>query len=87
MCRHPLRVHKKPWDFPYSFYKYSETAHLPDLPECPLNRGCMLYRGLITINFQWLLRSVIKFHVFQEAKEAVLYFVQDVRSYLQFIDS
>ena len=39
---------------------------------------------LLTINFQRLLCTVINFHV---AKEAVLYFVQDFRSNLQFIDS
>ena len=32
------------------------------------------------INFQRLLCALIKFHVFKEAKEAVLYFVQDFRS-------
>ena len=58
---------------------------------------------LLTINIQWLLCTVIKFHVVKEAKEAVLYFVQDFevnfdrgwqnyytagyRSNLQFIDS
>ena len=41
---------------------------------------------LLTINFQRLLCTVIKFHV-KEAKKAVLYFVQDFRSNLQFIDS
>ena len=39
------------------------------------------------INFQWLLFTVIKFHVVKEGKEAVLYFVQDLRSNLHFIDS
>ena len=29
------------------------------------------------LNIQRLLRTVIKFHVVKEAKEAVLYFVQD----------
>ena len=32
---------------------------------------------LLMINIQWLLCTVIKFHVVKEAKEAVLYFVQD----------
>ena len=32
---------------------------------------------LLTINTQWLLCTVIKFHFVKEAKEAVLYFVQD----------
>ena len=32
---------------------------------------------LLTINTQQLLWTVIKFHVVKEAKEAVLYFVQD----------
>ena len=32
---------------------------------------------LLTINIQWLLFTVIKFHVVKEVKEAVLYFVQD----------
>ena len=45
---------------------------------------------LLTINFQRLLYTVIKFHV-KEAKEAVLYFVQDFfsagyRSNLHLID-
>ena len=39
------------------------------------------------INSQRLLCTMIKFHVVKEAKEAVLYFVQDFRSSLQFIDS
>ena len=30
-----------------------------------------------TINIQWLLSTVIKFHVVKEAKESLLYFVQD----------
>ena len=38
-------------------------------------------------NFQRLLCTVIKFHVVKEAKEAVLYVVQDSRYNLQFIDS
>ena len=38
-------------------------------------------------NFQRLLCNVIKFHVVKEAKEAVLYFVQDSGYNLQFIDS
>ena len=40
-------------------------------------------------NFQRLPCTVIKFHVGynKEAKEAVLYFVQDFRSNLQFIES
>ena len=42
---------------------------------------------LLTINFQWLLRTAIKFHVVKEAKKAVLYFVQDFQSNLQFINS
>ena len=42
---------------------------------------------LLTINIQRLLCTVIKFHVVKEAKEAVLYFVQDFQSNLQFIDS
>ena len=36
------------------------------------------------INFEWLLCSVIKFHVVKKAKEAVLYFVHDFWSYVQF---
>ena len=39
-----------------------------------------LAQGLLTINIQWLLCTVIKFHVDKEAedtKEAVHYFVQD----------
>ena len=32
---------------------------------------------LLTINIQRLLCTVIKFHVVEETKEAVLYFVQD----------
>ena len=42
---------------------------------------------LLTINIQWLLCTVIKFHVVKEAKEAVLYFLQDFLSNLQFIES
>ena len=43
---------------------------------------------LLTIKFQRLPCTVIKFHVVnKEAKEAVLYFVQEFRSYLQFIES
>ena len=34
---------------------------------------------LLTINMQWLLCIVIKFHVVKEAKEAVLYFLQDFK--------
>ena len=29
------------------------------------------------INIQWLLCTVIKFHIIKEAKKAVLFFVQD----------
>ena len=39
------------------------------------------------LNFQRLLCTVIKIHVVKEAKEAVLYFEQDFRSNLQFIDT
>ena len=60
------------------------SGHLHDLPKCRLNRGCPLNRGLLTIvqcllmmNLQRLLCTVLKFHVVKEAKEAVLYFVQD----------
>ena len=64
------------------------SGHLPDLPKCPLNRGFVkIAHCLLTINIQRLLCTVIKFHVVKEAKEAVLYFVQDFRSNLQFIDS
>ena len=42
---------------------------------------------LLTIKFQRLLFTVIKFHVVKEAKEAVLYIVQDFRANLQFIES
>ena len=42
---------------------------------------------LLPIKFQRLLCTVIKFHVVKEAKKAVLYFVQDFRSNLQFTDS
>ena len=66
------------------------SGHLPDLPKCPLNRGCLLVKiaqCLLTINFQRLLCTVINFHVVKEAKEAVLYFVQDLRSNLHFIDN
>ena len=66
------------------------SGHLRDLPKCPLNRGCSLVKiaqCLLTINFQWLLCTVINFHVVKEAKEALLYFVQDLRSNLHFIDN
>ena len=63
------------------------SGHLRDLPKCVLSRGCPLKRGfknntvqcLFTINIQRLLCSVIKFHVVKEAKEAVLYFLQDFK--------
>ena len=42
---------------------------------------------LLTINFQRLLCNMIKTHVIRKAKEALLFFVQDFRSNLQFIDS
>ena len=34
---------------------------------------------LSTINIQGLLSTVLKFHVVMDAKEAVLYFVQDFK--------
>ena len=61
------------------------SGHLQDLLKCPLNRGCLVNRGLqklhnfcqrLTFNIL-LLCTVIKFHVVKDAKEAVLYFVQD----------
>ena len=60
------------------------SGHLQDLPKCLLNRGCPLNRGfknytMLTINIQRLLCTVIKFHVVKEAKEAVLYFLQDFK--------
>ena len=66
------------------------SGHLWDLPKRPLNRGCPLNRvckNCAMFNFQRLLCTVIKFHVVEEAKEAVLYVVQDSRYNLQFIDS
>ena len=42
---------------------------------------------LLTINFQRLLSNMIKIHAIRKAKEASLFFVQDFRSNLQFIDS
>ena len=42
---------------------------------------------LLTINFQQLLCTVMKIHVTREAKEAVLFFVQDFQPNLQFIES
>ena len=41
---------------------------------------------LLTINFQQLLCTAMKIHVTREAKDAVLFFVQDFRPNLQFID-
>ena len=41
---------------------------------------------LLTINFQQLLCTVIKIHVTKEAKEAALFFVQNFRPNVQFID-
>ena len=41
---------------------------------------------LLTINFQQLLSTVMKIHVTREPKEAVLFFVQDFRPNLHFID-
>ena len=52
------------------------SGHLRDLPKWPPNRGCKS-GALLTINFQLLLCTVIKFHVVKDAKEAELYFVQD----------
>ena len=66
------------------------SGHLRDLPKRPLNRGCPLNtvcKNCAMFNFQRLLCTVIKFHVVKEAKEAVLYFVQDSGYNLQFIDS
>ena len=50
---------------------------------CPLNGVC---KNCAMFNFQRLLCTVIKFHFVKEAKEAALYFVQDSRYNLQFID-
>ena len=33
---------------------------------------------LLTVDIQWLLCTVIKYHVVKEGKEAVLYFGQDL---------
>ena len=42
------------------------------------HRGLLkIEQCLLTINIQRLLCTVIKFHVVEEAKEAVLYFAQD----------
>ena len=41
---------------------------------------------LLTINFQQLLCTAMKIHVTREAKDAVLFFVQDFPPNLQFID-
>ena len=41
---------------------------------------------LLTINFQQLLCTAMKIHVTREAKDAVLFFVEDFRPNLQFID-
>ena len=57
------------------------SGHLRDLPVIKIAQ-CLLM-----INIQQLLCTVKKFHVVKEAKEAVLYFVQDSRYNLQFIDS
>ena len=43
-------------------------------------------QSLLTINFQQLLCTAMKIHVTREAKDAVLFFVQDFRPNLQFID-
>ena len=48
---------------------------------------CKMAQCLLTINFQRLLCNMIKIHVIRKAKEALLFFVQDFRSHLQFIDS
>ena len=66
-------------------FKYSETSintfgTFPSvrLIDCvrliEVGKNCVMW---LTINIQRLLRTVIKFHVLKEAKEAVLYFVQD----------
>ena len=80
----------------YRKKKYNNTVkpplsgHLRDLPKRPINGGCPLNtvcKNCTMFNFQRLLCTVIKFHVVKEAKEAVLYVVQDSRYNLQFIDS
>ena len=61
----------------------SRAAHThqknTQVPPPPGHLGMSL---ALAINFQWLLCTVIKFHVVKEAKEAALYFVQDFWSNL-----
>ena len=57
------------------------SGHLRDLPKSFVK----VAQCLLTIKFQRLLCTVMRFHVVKKAKEAVLYFVQD--SNLQFIES
>ena len=42
---------------------------------------------LLTIYFQRLLCTMIKFHVVEKTKDVLLHFVQDFRSNLRFVDS
>ena len=44
-------------------------------------------QSLLTIYFQRLLSTMIKFHVVEETKDVLLHFVQDFRSNLRFVDS
>ena len=39
----------------------------------------VIKKKVATINIQWLLFTVIKFHVVKEAKEAKLFFLQDFK--------
>ena len=70
---------------------YSETSikRTPTgpIPSVRLIEVVTIVQCLLAINFQRLLCTVLKFHVIKEAKESVLFFVQDFRSNLQFIDS
>ena len=71
-------------------YKPMVSGHLRDRHKWPRSRGHPFNRGfkncalfvndvMMFINIQRLLCTVIKFHVDKEAKEAVLYFVQDFK--------
>ena len=41
------------------------------------NAGASRRAHISSLGYLWLICTVIKFHIVEEAKEAVLYFVQD----------
>ena len=59
------------------------SAHLRDIPKCPLKRGCPLNRGFKNCTmFVNDIHSTVTLYCEEgskEAKEAVLYFLQDFK--------